>query len=696
MGTMNKMRENTHLVLWILVFAFGIIWVLQDSGGLDAVGIGSGVDIAVVDGDPVPYQTYAQTVQQQAQQYQQQTGESMSPQMMEQQREFVFQSLVEDKLLEHEMDRLGISVTVGEIYEMVTGDNPHAIIRAYFSDEQGNVDRDLLQNFIENPDASEDWIEIEDYLRTERRRQKMDNLIAATVHVTDRNVQEEYRRRNLNVSVEWAGLSYASLPNDSVAVSERDMRDFYNDHREEYARSRAYDVAYVSRSKLPSAEDSVAIFNELERMKDNFAAAEDDSLFLARNVSRRPFSDAWFSASDLDTEIASLIFGDPAAEAGAVLGPVAVGEEAHLIKVRDLQAADDLSVRAAHILLRSPEDNEDLRNQLVDIRDRIRSGEADFADMARQYSEDGSASEGGDLGWFGPGQMVAPFENAAFAADVNEIAGPVKSQFGYHLIQVTARAENEVRIADLALEIDANVSTLNQIQEELDDLRYFAEEAGDFDEEAERMSMDIQRVRVEEEQTNIPGIGTGYAVLDFLETASAGDISEIIELDETFIVARVEEIIPEGYQPFEEVRAEIEPRTYIEKKKEALAERLEQAYEAGGFDNLSSVPGVRVQNASVTFGSSVVPGLGAEPLFAGTALGLAEGAASSVIAGDNAVFALRATQVNEPAPISENEQENIRGQLLQQRQNALRTQWLASLREHADIKDFRRRFRQQQ
>ena len=378
------------------------------------------------------------------------------------------------------------------------------------------------------------------------------------------------------------------------------------------------------------------------------------------------------------------------------MGPIAVGGEAHLVKIRELQPADEETVRASHILLRSAEDNEDMRNQLVDIGNRIRSGEADFAEMARQYSEDASASQGGDLGWFGPGRMVEPFEDAAFAADVNEVAGPVKSEFGYHLIHVTARAENEVRIADLALEIDANVATLNQIQEELDDLRYFAEETGDFDQEAQRMGMEIQRVRVEEEQANIPGIGSGYAVLDFLETANAGDISEIIELDETFIVAHLEEIIPEGYQPFEEVQAEIEPRAYVEKKKEALAERLERAYEAGGFDNLSSVPGVRAQSASVTFGSSVVPGLGAEPLFTGTALGLAEGASSGVIAGDNAVFALRTTQVNEPAPITENEQENIRGQLLQQRQNAVRAQWLASLREHADIEDYRRRFRQQQ
>ena len=224
------------------------------------------------------------------------------------------------------------------------------------ADEQGNVDRDLLQNFIENPDASEDWIQIEDYLRSERRRQKMDNLLAATVHITDRNVEEEYRRRNLSVNVEWAGLAYASIPNDSVVVSERDLREFYNDHRDEYARNRAYDIAYVSQSKLPSAEDSAAVYAELERMKDSFAAAEDDSLFLLRNVSRRPFSDAWFSAGDLDTEIASAVFPNP--EKGSVLGPVAVGGEAHLIKIRDIRPAEDIAVRASHILLRTSDEDE--------------------------------------------------------------------------------------------------------------------------------------------------------------------------------------------------------------------------------------------------------------------------------------------------------------------------------------------------
>ena len=84
---------------------------------------------------------------------------------------------------------------------------------------------------------------------------------------------------------------------------------------------------------------------------------------------------------------------------------------------------------ASHILV----DSEDKAKKLLaDIR-----GGKPFADVARENSTDGSAKNGGDLGWFGPGMMVKPFEDAVFAAKVGEVAGPIKTDFGWHLILVT-------------------------------------------------------------------------------------------------------------------------------------------------------------------------------------------------------------------------------------------------------------------
>ena len=87
---------------------------------------------------------------------------------------------------------------------------------------------------------------------------------------------------------------------------------------------------------------------------------------------------------------------------------------------------------ARHILV-------DSEAQCADLKQQISDG-ADFADLAKQHSSCPSGKQGGDLGEFGPGQMVPEFDKVVFSAPVNEVQGPVKTQFGYHLLEVTARA----------------------------------------------------------------------------------------------------------------------------------------------------------------------------------------------------------------------------------------------------------------
>lgn len=88
---------------------------------------------------------------------------------------------------------------------------------------------------------------------------------------------------------------------------------------------------------------------------------------------------------------------------------------------------------ARHILVDSEE-------QCQTLKDQIEDG-ADFAELARQHSSCPSGREGGNLGEFGPGMMVPEFDRVVFSADVNTVQGPVKTQFGYHLLEVTSRSE---------------------------------------------------------------------------------------------------------------------------------------------------------------------------------------------------------------------------------------------------------------
>jgi peptidyl-prolyl cis-trans isomerase SurA len=121
----------------------------------------------------------------------------------------------------------------------------------------------------------------------------------------------------------------------------------------------------------------------------------------------------------------------------------------HILKLNDKRGLDAAlnvtQTHARHILIKTNEltSESDARNRLLQIKERLDNG-AKFEDLARQYSDDGSASKGGDLGWVNPGDTVPEFEKAMNALKVGEISQPVQSPFGLHLIQVLERRDQDV------------------------------------------------------------------------------------------------------------------------------------------------------------------------------------------------------------------------------------------------------------
>ncbi|MBM3117214.1 peptidylprolyl isomerase [Jeongeupia naejangsanensis] len=122
----------------------------------------------------------------------------------------------------------------------------------------------------------------------------------------------------------------------------------------------------------------------------------------------------------------------------------------HLMKLLDKREQNPKEIvtqtHARHILIKTNElvSETDARQKLVQLRDRIVNGGAKFEDMARAYSDDTSASKGGDLGWVNPGETVPEFEQAMNALQPNQVSQPVHSPFGYHLIQVLERRQQDV------------------------------------------------------------------------------------------------------------------------------------------------------------------------------------------------------------------------------------------------------------
>lgn len=145
-----------------------------------------------------------------------------------------------------------------------------------------------------------------------------------------------------------------------------------------------------------------------------------------------------------------------------ILAQMAVGESMKDVAVSDEEAKayydanedqflNGETVQAKHILV----DEED---KCQDILEMITAGEKTFEDAAKEFSTCPSSQKGGDLGTFGKGQMVKEFEDAAFAAEIGHVVGPVKTQFGYHLIQVDQKTEAQASIfEEIADSIKSNL-----------------------------------------------------------------------------------------------------------------------------------------------------------------------------------------------------------------------------------------------
>ena len=140
---------------------------------------------------------------------------------------------------------------------------------------------------------------------------------------------------------------------------------------------------------------------------------------------------------------------------GEVAPPVRTPAGFHVLKLLERSEGGEFArlastpvrqTKVRHVLVRVNEINPEAEvvRRLTEIRERIEAGQVSFSEMARQYSADGSASQGGDLGWIYPGDTVPEFERAMDALEPGRIAGPVQSPFGYHLIQVDERRTDGV------------------------------------------------------------------------------------------------------------------------------------------------------------------------------------------------------------------------------------------------------------
>lgn len=319
MGVMGKFRDNTGIVLWILIGSFGLLWVIMDVFDPNALSATPRA-LGSVNGEPIDFDEYNSRVQYYSNAYTQQTGASMTAETRAVYESQVWEDLVSAALLEQKMDELGITVTDQELLDMVYGDNPDPLIRQYFAREDGSIDPFAVQNILGSGEYTQEAIAIELQLRQKRRQEKLGNFITAGLQVTDKEVLNEYIKRNSFAEFSFIRFPYNEIDESEIEVTDSELRAYYNDNKEKYEQEESYRATFVSFSTLPTAGDSAAIVAEVEDLRGDFAAAENDSLFLLRQLSTTAFNNVFVKESELREEYAPVL-------------DVAVGEVTEVIKL---------------------------------------------------------------------------------------------------------------------------------------------------------------------------------------------------------------------------------------------------------------------------------------------------------------------------------------------------------------------------
>src|SRR5690606_23887522 len=254
--------------------------------------------------------------------------------------------------------------------------------------------------------------------------------------------------------------------------------------------------------------------------------------------------------------------------------------------------------RASHILIapESGESDDDARARAEELLARIRDGE-DFAALAAEHSDDpGSAASGGDLGWIGRGSLDPAFEDALYSMELGEVAGPVRTDFGWHIIRFDEVREGEERTFE-----EVRDELLASLRDERADDVYFdrANRLGDaaFDEfdslerVAERLDLPLKRIERFTRSGDRSAFPNSAPIVDVVFGFNPIDVglnSDLVELsDERVAVVRVVERFPPEQRPLSEVADDI--RAALERERaEALAAEAAEAFAAALPETLTA------------------------------------------------------------------------------------------------------------
>lgn len=701
MALINKLREKMGTVVVIAVGAAIVSFIAADLLGPNSTLFGGNRnEVGEIAGETITLQEYQNQIEELRYNYALQTNKNPTENEMSTIRQQAWDYLIVKKAFQKQYDKLGLEVTNEEVIDMVQGNNIHPeLVQAFTNPETGEFDKNQVLSFLQNipqapPQQQAAWYNFENSLHPSRLRLKYDNLLLKSTYITNEEARREYQKENTVAEVRYLYVPFYSISDTAINVTEDQLNQHLRQNADQYQVEENRSMRYVSIPIRPSPEDSAYFRQELERLKTEFTNVEDDSTFARLHtdgsVGYQSFKIGELPAN-LQDEIANITEGE-------VRGPYYENGTYRLYKLSSIEEDTVYSARASHILIRTEGDTAtaktDARREAERILKEIRAG-ASFEDMAREHSDDPSASRGGDLGWFTEGRMVKPFEEAVFGTSneglVNRV---VETEYGFHIIKITEPRTNlNYNVAMIDREVAPSDETRDQAFRKADYFAGTTSNEREFNENAQRDGLNIQEAeRVDKNARSIGNLGNAREVIRWLyNDASKGRVSPVFEVDDNYVIALMTSKSEAGTANLEDVREEVTSKVRNELKAEQIKSRLAEMQ--GTLDELAKSYGADANvysQSDLKLSSNSLPNVGFAPASVGRAFALQSGQRSEPIVEDNGVVIIELLSITEAPEVAD--YTAYKTQVRQQQESRTSFDIMEAVKDNADIEDHRYRF----
>jgi peptidyl-prolyl cis-trans isomerase D len=651
----GKIREKSTLLM-VMIGGAMLLFVL-DPTMLDSLFQGNPTEVGEIAGETIDGRKFNERVEENIATYKAQTGQtSIDNATTEQLREQTWNQMVREIVFGSELDAAGVRVSNEELYDMVQGVNPHpqvAQVPIFQNENTGRFDRARVIQFLKqiesNPEQKSQWIAFERDLAKIRRSEKYNNLIKKGLYVTKTESENDFTAKNQNATIKYVLKRYNSISDSTIEVSDADIKKYYNDNISKYEQDASRDVEFVTFRVDPSKDDFEKVQRWAENLKPEFETTENDTVLVNRESDVR-FMARWLSKGELGGLVDSLMFD---AEKGFVYGPYLEGQTYRMAKLIGVKMAPD-SVNARHIMIRpqtygSAEQAKAVADSLYKV---IQDG-GDFSQLAAQFSSDGQTGPlGGDLGWFAEssGQMVPEIEGVCFDGEVGDLK-VVESVVGYHVVEVLEQKGNTEKraVAFIDRAVEPSTKTFQVKYGEAEEFARSITSVTSFDQEVANRGLNKRIAsNLKENDRTIAGLENPRELIRWAYSAEKGDVSDVQELGNTFVVGVLTAVREEGTTAMEEIREELEAGAIKDKKAAMFMEEFEAA-RAGDIQTIADNMNLPVEvKEQIAFNSTAVVGLGREPKLIGTTFGMEVGDISKPIKGEQGVYVIALESKTEP------------------------------------------------